>query len=338
MEAQLKLKEIIWEITPECHNNCKYCGSREILNDKTLPKNDLLKIADKICEYPPQEIDISGGDPLLIPYSTHSEIIQKFKRKNIKSKILVNPKSINDNKKRLILGLYDWIGISVNSVEELNVLKEKKLVNDNITIITNFNIINLYDYENIESYVKYKNCNWMIQFTVYKNDKSELAIYNNENSLGLISDKVSKSIYDGVKILISDNANKLLCGMGKSIIGILYNGDVVPCLSMRAWVDNIKEKVQGNILKNSLMDIWENKFKNYRFKDFVCCKDKCKNKIIKQTLSFKKFLIDKDGIDKTELPNPYTIPQSPNDFQIMMYGVHMGGNISYNIGNTKNES
>jgi MoaA/NifB/PqqE/SkfB family radical SAM enzyme len=38
MEAQLKLKEVIWEITSECKNNCKYCGSKHISSLKPLNK------------------------------------------------------------------------------------------------------------------------------------------------------------------------------------------------------------------------------------------------------------------------------------------------------------
>jgi MoaA/NifB/PqqE/SkfB family radical SAM enzyme len=57
----LKLKELIWEITGECKNNCSYCGSKKT-NDKTVSDGVVLQIANKIAKYPPNEINISGGD------------------------------------------------------------------------------------------------------------------------------------------------------------------------------------------------------------------------------------------------------------------------------------
>lgn len=85
----LQLKEIIWEITGECKNNCKYCGSKLVRNTRT-PENIILKIAEEISKYSPKEIDISGGDPLLVSKETHEVITKLFKSKDIICKILAN--------------------------------------------------------------------------------------------------------------------------------------------------------------------------------------------------------------------------------------------------------
>jgi MoaA/NifB/PqqE/SkfB family radical SAM enzyme len=258
---------------------------------------------------------------MLISYDIHKEITQKFKDKKIKHKILANPLSLNQ-KNIKIFDLYDHVGISINSKNELKKLISLNLNKKNITIISNFNVINLYDYDDIESFVKEKGFYWMIQFTVYKHE-DDLAIYNNENSLKTLQEKIQKSVDNDVKILLSDNISNSECGMGKSILGILYNGDVIPCLSMRTWVENITNEIEGNILKTSLKEMWENKFANYRFIDFKCCKDKCKNKKIfinkNWTLLIDKITINKENYDKIEKPKPYFPDITPPT--IMMYGV-----------------
>ncbi|MGL5087145.1 MAG: radical SAM protein [Clostridium sp.] len=49
------------------------------------------------------------------------------------------------------------------------------------------------------------------------------------------------------------------CGAGKSGFGVLHNGDIVPCTSLRS-----KEYIEGNIKNCSLVDLWENGFKKFR--------------------------------------------------------------------------
>lgn len=49
------------------------------------------------------------------------------------------------------------------------------------------------------------------------------------------------------------------CGAGKSGFGVLHNGDIVPCTSIRE-----KEYIEGNIKDRTLMDMWKNGFKKFR--------------------------------------------------------------------------
>ena len=94
--SHLKLKEIIWEITGKCDNKCPYCGSKEVWNEE-IDEYAIRKIASRICEYPPGEINISGGDPLLVPFEIHRDIVEAFKEKGIQCKILINPKTFINN-------------------------------------------------------------------------------------------------------------------------------------------------------------------------------------------------------------------------------------------------
>lgn len=312
-ESHLKLKEIIWEITGECRNGCEYCGSKEVSKIKTPSHHEIMNIAAAIAEYPPEQIDISGGDPLLVSLETHSEITALFESKGIVAKILANPQSIRHLQKskdsRYVLdvfNLYKWVGISINTPVELKMFKEfyENLSSldrfRNFTVITNFNIVNLYDYETIEQFVIEQKVPWMVQFTVYPKGNELLAIYGHESAFDKLKMKIHSSIAKKVEVIISDNATTFACGAGKASIGILYNGDVVPCLSMRSWHPNLESEVQGNLFEVSLKGIWELGFREYRFGCFECCKDVCKNKIILDTLNipFEVIHEEKEPMDK----------------------------------------
>jgi len=175
---------------------------------------------------------------------------------------------------------------------------------------------------------------------MYEDAENPVAIYNNEKALGFFSSQISKSISNGVKILVADNANCGSCSAGLHSIGILCDGDVVPCLSMRSWVD-INSVVVGNILgedwqepgspldesafkqykENPLKYIWEKRFDKYRFESFKCCKDHCKNKCVEIKI-----------IDKTTVPTKTVEdlweknePKIPDSFpKVVLYGVFPG--------------
>lgn len=282
----IKLKEIIWEITSECHNGCKYCGSKLVRNEKTSVE-DIYEIAKAIAKYPPEQIDISGGDPLILSISTHEEVLRILREKNIICKILVNPKSIGDSSNSAafeILEKYDWTGISINTKEELSIAKKALEVPDGFhkyTVITNFNIQNLYNFDLIEEFVKTQDKMWTIQFTVYDDPNNPLALYNteNEDAFNLLKEKVENS---DANIILSDNIrNDSTCSAGHYSIGITSVGYVIPCLSMRSWA-SIDLFSSRNLFKIPLEEIWKNEFKEQRFGCFKCCKDACGNKFLQQ--------------------------------------------------------
>lgn len=290
--SHVKLKEIIWEITGRCENGCKHCGSSDVWTEK-INEGKILKIAKAISNYPPEEIDISGGDPLLVSSNTHSTILNIFRRKGMKCKIIVNPKSLLDKRrskdgeywfltnKKFILSQYDWVGISVNNADEVSMveafLQDKKKFPKKITIISNFNLENIFDYLVIESFVLKHKIAWQVQYTMFREEDCSLAIYNNVSSFNHFSELIRSSLCKGAELHLADNLNCGLCSAGLFSIGILSDGDVVPCLSMRAWIDP-DQVVQGNILSRPLEEIWMNEFKEYRFSGFHCCKDHCRNR------------------------------------------------------------
>ena len=51
-----------------------------------------------------------------------------------------------------------------------------------------------------------------------------------------------------------------VCHTGITTAGILYNGDVFPCIS----VPRLPHLVQGNVRVRDFCDVWENEFKLFR--------------------------------------------------------------------------
>lgn len=333
--SKLKLREIIWEITGRCENRCEYCGSKEAW-DTNIDEEKIRKIADLIEEFPPEEIDISGGDPLLVDEQTHKYIVKKLKDKKVKVKILCNLKSIITATKSIdvkfkILGLYDWVEISINEQYDIELFEQcltffmQNEIHKKMTVITNFNISNVFLYKDIERLIKQYELPWMIQYTMYQG-KNKNALYENNSAREYLFKNINDSIDDNLKIILSDNITQSQCGAGSSSIGILYNGAVVPCLSMRSW-ENLSTVIQGDIFYDGLKTIWENKFKKYRFCEYKCCKDICNNKFfVRKEIKKQKKLEDLDEIKKYDedyFPNenkPFT-PIYPHYPQVTLYGV-----------------
>ena len=353
--SHLKLQEIIWEITGRCKNGCEYCGSKGAWS-VPVDTEKIIKIAQNIAKFSPAEIDISGGDPMLVFLPTHIEVVKILKDAKVKCKIIVNPKSLcrkqdTSSTNEKIISLYDWVGLSVNTEEELELLNNclvpssgpSWFPNRKCTIISNFNLQNIFMYSEIEEFVKKHELMWQVQYTMYKNPNDPLAIYNNEKALGFFSSQISNSIAQGIRVVVADNANCGSCGAGLHSIGILYNGDVVPCLSMRSWLD-IDSVVVGNILdetsgrkndninygykcdqgyndyhENPLKYIWENRFNKYRFESFDCCKDFCKNKCVEIKVAKKIKTTKEDEEINKDWDNLKII--SPSLTRVIVYGV-----------------
>lgn len=341
----LELREIIWEITGKCYSGCSYCGSKDI-RDVEINNNKIFKICDEICKFPPKTIDISGGDPFLINLDTHVYITDKLKKAGCNINILANPKNIEkDIYAEEKFSLYDWVGISINNEDELNLFKNIDVIpKNNVTIISNFNLSNLYLYNDIESLVIDNNFCWQIQFTMYKEDNQN-AIYDSSYGLEKFKKLVGKSFKKEVNIVLGDNMNSSYCGAGTSSIGITYNGDVIPCLSMRSWNKNIKNLIKGNLLIESLKSIWSTAFNDYRFSEFKCCKDVCNNIIIEcnRNNNNEKNIIDE--IKRISYPFEPVIPNNPHVYlygvhnpQVIMYGVKNSGVMAYAVFNPENNN
>ena len=276
---KLKLHEIVWEITNKCNNNCSYCGSKELVNN-TTPVSDThyKKIIDKMAEYPPDILDVSGGDPLLVATEIH--LYLKDKLKGTMCNIIVNPLSLRYKRNKLeIVNLYAQVGVSLNTEDEIRAFEDiRDGITAPITFITNFSLLNLYLIDTLSSVIG--SAPWQVQFTMTRD--STLTVYDKEKALEKLNKELGRRAKRGWPILVADNASasESECGAGINSLGLLHDGSIVPCLSMRSWCNNIPAQIQGNIKTDDLKTVWLTKFNECRFDDCDCCKDFCRKALI----------------------------------------------------------
>lgn len=322
--AHVKFLEAVWEITDNCKNNCSYCGTKDFLNKVPINVNQLKDIIDKIVDYPPEELNISGGDPLLVPIEVHKYLAEKLKGKT-KLKIIFNPKSLAFTNVNEILPLYDWMGISVNTIDELEYLMNKmKEKPKRSTIITNFSLSTVWNYNRIEEFVTEFDIPWQIQYTMFKDRDTIFSVYNNEEGLEYLFEHIDRSFEKGLNLSISDNMNRGKCTAASNSMGILSNGDVIPCLSMRCW-NMDKVTIFGNLINDDLKTIWEgDKISKWRCNEFECCKDICDAPYDRKKKRLKEEPFIKTPEETVSIPSltpykPFIYPESAPI--VMMYGV-----------------
>ncbi len=340
----INLKEIIWEVTTECNNNCDYCGTSAVLRNLQQTEEDILKIARAIAKYPAESINISGGDPTLVNINVHIEMVRMFRKAGIQPKIIVNPISISGIGISTfvdIINLYDAVGISINNETEYALFNEHlwHLDMSKITIISNFNKANLWMFNQLLKLVIAQNLPWQVMVTMFL-DEDLLAIYESTLATDEFFKKIKAAQQEYTRIVLADNINTGECTAGTNSLGILASGDVVPCLSMRAWHHDVEAHIQGNLLTstddNPLQVIWENGFKEQRFAKWASCKEHCNNITLPlDTVDWRTPKHIPDLTDRFQ-PVPKHYPDyvpKPEPNIIMVYGVVQPTSVPGHTGN-----
>ena len=221
------------------------------------------------------------------------------------------------------------MGVSINTLEEmelfkvfLDFLQTLPVFKFNYTVVTNFNLGNFFLFDTFAQSPIISNVPWQIQFTMYHQDNQDkdknhsFALYSYPDAVNKLNESIAK--YPYLKLIIADNCNAGECSAGIYTIGILSNGDVVPCLSMRSWCDMLKIS-EGNVLSTKLKEIWLNGFKANRFETFKCCKDVCNRELLWHRTTKIEF---NEPMQQTFIP-AYGEPPSPwkAPTTVMMYAV-----------------
>lgn len=331
----LKLKEIIWEITNVCDrfgtpNQCEFCGSTSILKKyDSTPKPILnehihiLKIAEEICEYPPEEINLSGGEPSTLGNDFLLTVTQILKQK-MKVKIITNGSLFKLKDKTI--NQFDAIGLSINTQSDINLLMDNietiKKFSKKITAITNFGNHNIFNYTDLKQFLQLIGITtWQLQLTM--GNKYQL----NSTGITYIRDLINKE--KEINVIPADNLREYYeCTAGQYSCGITADGNIIGCLSERSYKKDLK--FEGSLLKESLKEIWENNFKDMRFRNcFKCCRcfidyPKVVEKEDENTHSLTKAWEIIKKVKTTPIPN-----------NIMLYGVIPSRTIMYGVSPTE---
>lgn len=277
----------VWEITMGCNMRCKHCGSicETSLPDE-LTTDEALRLCDDLGKLGLKTITLSGGEPTtrkdwyqiakrlsdngIIPtmitngWLIDEEILDKAKE----SKINTIAISIDGLKET-----HDYMrkeGSFEKSMKAFELMKKKGIPSSVITTINNKNINELPMLMDI--LIEKGVCAWQLQFGLPMGNLSknyELVItpekidsiidfaYENKDNKYIdifFADCIGYYNYKEVEIRKSTSKGRSLwtgCGAGKSNFGILHNGDIAACTSIRN-----KEFIEGNVRKRSIYEIW----------------------------------------------------------------------------------
>ena len=272
----------VWEITMNCNMNCEHCGSscKGPLPDE-LTTEEALSLCDDLGQLDVEWITISGGEPLL--RKDWHIIAQGLRKNDIIPNMITSGWSLSEEEigKAVDAGI-NTLAISLDGLEKthdmirkegsykriirsLDLLKDSEIHPGIITTISKWNIDQLQDIKEI--LVEKEVNTWQLQFALPMGNFSEKREW-------LIEPGALKSIVDfaydvyentDIKVVLSDcfgychEKTKEMksfewqgCFAGKQNIGILQNGDIVPCTSIRD-----KSFIEGNIRERSIIEIWE---------------------------------------------------------------------------------
>ena len=250
-------KEICWNITARCNQNCKYC--HRFLNIMDLTYEENLEILNNLENSGVTSITWTGGEALLL--NGIDELLKISHEKGIKNKIITNGKLLTKERIDKIYKYLDSITLSIDSIDDdinyslgrgknhfgeikeiLDYIKEKNYdVKMRINSVVCKNNVN--NFEDLTNFLNnYNIYSWRIfKFMPLR----EKAVINKE------SFDISLSIYDKVVSYIKTNSNienidtRIEEDMEKKYVLILANGDIV-------ITNKGKDEKVGNALKDSL--------------------------------------------------------------------------------------
>ena len=107
-------KEICWNITAKCNQQCKYC--HRFLNIDELSFEENKKILKDLINIGIEEITWTGGEALLLNYV--DELIKIAYNNGIKNKLITNGKLLTENRMKNIFPYLDSITLSIDSIDD----------------------------------------------------------------------------------------------------------------------------------------------------------------------------------------------------------------------------
>lgn len=279
----------VWEITMGCNMRCKHCGSScaKPLPDE-LTTEEALKLCDNLGKLGFQWITLSGGEPTT--RKDWDQIAKRLKQNNIMPNIITNAWLLDENvvAKAKNAGV-NTIAISIDGLERTHDCIRKKgsfkrdmdaidlIVKNGMycSVITTINNVNIKELEGLKKIFEEKKISaWQLQLALpmgnmLQNKQLVAEPFHVDQVIDfayktMLENKIRIHLADCMgyfnlkEIEVRKNALKLErypwngCGAGKSVIGILHNGDITACTSIRN-----REFIAGNIRERSIKEIWE---------------------------------------------------------------------------------
>lgn len=306
------LTNLFIEVTSRCNAFCEHCGSRcdakqqgEEIEAEYLKKT-LKEIADK---YDASKVflDITGGEPTIRKdlFDIMKYAVSLGFKWGMTSNGMLITKSVM---KKIEEAEMSTVSISIDGLAETHekfrkvpnsfprILKAIKMLQDSpvVKIVQVTTVVNQRNIDQLEEIYQMLLDNGVKYWRVVNCDPIGRA---NDNSNILLSVDQYKYIFDFIREKQAENKmtaitygcshylgldlektvrqNYFFCMAGLNVGSILSNGDIFVCPN----VPRRPELIQGNIRKDSFVDVWEKKFKPFRSEELRAnptCK-KCKH-------------------------------------------------------------
>ena len=292
-----ELNTLFWECTLRCNIACRHCGSdcRAVADQPDMPVADFLKIIDQITPHvnPNKTMIIFTGGEALVRNDIEECGLELYRR-GFPWGIVSNGMALSRERLDSLLsaGLHS-ITISLDGFGEahnwlrrhpqsyakaLNAIRmltgEKEIVWDVVTCVNRKNIDELGAFKEflIDTGVK----EWRI-FTIFPVGRAaeypEMQLSNDEFTSVL--DFIRATRKEG-RIHLSYGCEGFLgnyemevrdhfyeCRAGVNVASVLADGSISACPSIRANFH------QGNIYKDNFMDVWNNRFRTFRNREWA---------------------------------------------------------------------
>ncbi|MCL2839297.1 MAG: radical SAM protein [Defluviitaleaceae bacterium] len=281
----------IWEVTMGCNMRCGHCGSscEGSLPDE-LTTDEALSLADQIGDIGLQWITLSGGEPLTrddLPL-----LVERLASHSIAVNIITNGWLLQPAMAETLKASgISSIAISLDGIEKTHdnirqkgsferIFKTFKILQDigistgAVTTISNENIDELPTLRKMltDSGIK----SWQLQigfpmgnlknrpeWVIAPEKMNDIIDFCYETSMeGKINIYLADCIgyYSEKELKIRQNTSKTDmkslwrgCNAGVRVFGILHNGDIIGCTSIRD-----KAYIEGNVKDKPLQEIWDN--------------------------------------------------------------------------------
>lgn len=298
MQRLHPMRQLFWECTLRCNLHCLHCGSdckREALI-ADMPKEDFLRAVDELLPHVDSHllmVIISGGEPLV--RKDIEEVGHELHRREMPWGMVSNGLLLTEQRLQNLMsaGLtcmtisidgngddHNWLrgnqGSHEGAMRAIKLLSQTSVKWDVVTCVNQRNINHLPELR--QSLIGAGVRNWrlftivpmgrakeqpdlqlcdadfrrLMDFIVENRQQKDNQIHISYACQGFLGD------YEG---MVRDNLYR--CNAGISVASVLIDGSISACTSIRS------NFYQGNIYKDNLWDVWENRFEMYRNRDWA---------------------------------------------------------------------
>ena len=291
------LRQLFWECTLRCNMRCRHCGSdcKTSALHPDMPFEDFEKVLRRIKEkYDSHKvmIVITGGEPLMrqdIEKCGRAIYDLEFPWGMVSNGLLMTPRKIEgllrSGMHSATISLdgfqqeHEWMrgiqGSFKNATEAIRILAGEPTIKfDVVTCVNNRNYESLKEFKDYLISLGLKSWRLFTVFPVGRAARDPELQLSNERFKGLM-DFIKETRKEG-RIAVSYGCEGFLgeyeglvrdhmftCQAGLSISSVMIDGSISACASIRSKL------AQGNIYKDHFIDVWENRYQQYRDRSWM---------------------------------------------------------------------